>query len=98
MDNLCCQKTKSRGEEEKKTLINRLKRIEGQIRGIRGMVERDAYCTDILTQSAAVSAALAAFSRKLLETHIKTCVCDDVRNGRDETVDELIDTLHKFMK
>lgn len=98
MDNLCCQKTKARGEEEKKTLINRLKRIEGQIRGIRGMVERDAYCTDILTQSAAVSAAVAAFSRKLLETHIKTCVCEDVRNGRDDTVDELIDTLQKFMK
>lgn len=70
----------------------------GQIRGIRGMVERDAYCTDILTQSAAVSAAVAAFSRKLLETHIKTCVCEDVRNGRDDTVDELIDTLQKFMK
>ena len=94
----CAHKTKQRGEEEYKRLIHRLNRIEGQIRGIRGMVEKNAYCTDILVQVAAVNAALAAFSRELLENHIKACVVRDVREGKDETIDELLSTLQKLMK
>ena len=91
-------KTKERSEQEYKSLINRLNRIEGQIRGIKGMVENNAYCTDILVQAAAVSAALNAFSRELLSNHIHTCVADNIRNGNDEVIDELMDTLRKLMK
>ena len=94
----CCHKTKERGEAEYKDLIMRLNRIEGQIRGIRGMVERDAYCTDILTQVSAASAALSSFTKVLLSNHIKTCVAQDIREGKDETVDELVSTLQKLMK
>lgn len=98
MADCCSQKTKERSEEEYKSLINRLNRIEGQIRGIKGMVEKDAYCTDILVQVSAVNAALNAFNKELLSNHIKTCVADDIRNGKDETVDELVATLQKLMK
>lgn len=94
----CCQKTKERSEEEYKSLIHRLNRIEGQIRGIRGMVEKNAYCTDILIQSAAVNAAVNAFNRELLANHIRTCVVNDIRNGKDDVVDELVATLQKLMK
>ena len=94
----CCHKTKNRSEEEYKSLINRLNRIEGQVRGIRGMVERGAYCTDILVQSAAVTAAVNAFNRELLANHIRTCVADDIRDGKDEVIDELVATLQKLMK
>ena len=95
----CCSgKKKERTEEEYKQLIHRLSRIEGQIRGIRAMVEKGAYCTDILIQSAAASAALNAFNRELLGDHIRTCVADDIRAGRDEVIDELMDTLQKLMK
>ncbi len=94
----CCHKTKERGPEERRKLIHRLNRVEGQIRGIRGMVEKNAYCTDILVQVAAVNAALAAFNRELLAEHIKTCVARDIRAGRDETIDELVATLEKLMK
>ena len=95
----CCQnRTKKRSEEEYRSLINRLSRIEGQIRGIRGMVEKDAYCPDILTQSAAAAAALNAFNRELLASHIRTCVTQDIRDGREGTVDELLDTLQKLMR
>ena len=94
----CSHKTKQRGEEEYKKLIHRLNRIEGQIRGIRGMVEKNAYCTDILVQVAAVNAALAAFNRELLGEHIKTCVKRDILAGKDETIDELLLTLQKLMK
>ncbi len=93
-----CHKIKERTETEYKSLIHRLNRIEGQIRGIRGMVEKSAYCPDILLQVAAANAALHAFSRELLENHIKTCVVRDIRMGRDETVDELVATLRKLMK
>ncbi|MBQ6787916.1 MAG: metal-sensing transcriptional repressor [Lachnospiraceae bacterium] len=93
-----CQKTKERSEKEYKDLINRLSRIEGQIRGIKGMIEKDAYCTDILTQVAAVNAALNSFNRVLLSNHIKTCVTNDIREGKEETVDELLVTLQKLMK
>ena len=92
----CRKKERSPGEQ--RDLINRLSRIEGQIRGIRGMVERDAYCTDILTQVAAAGAALNGFTRVLLAEHIRTCVAQDIRDGRDETIDELVSTLQKLMK
>lgn len=94
----CCYKTKERSEKEYKDLIHRLNRIEGQVRGIRGMVEKDAYCTDILTQVAAVTAALNSFNKVLLANHIKTCVTRDIREGREETVDELVATLQKLMR
>lgn len=94
----CCHKTKKRDEEEYKKLINRLSRIEGQIRGIKGMVEKDAYCPDILIQVSAVNSALNSFNKELLASHIKTCVANDIRNGKDETIDELVLTLQKLMK
>ncbi len=89
---------KERSEEEVRELINRLNRIEGQVRGIRGMIERNAYCTDVLTQVAAATAALNSFTRVLLSDHIRTCVTHDILEGRGETVDELIDLLQKLMK
>ena len=94
----CCHKTKESSEAEYKALIHRLNRIEGQIRGIKGMVENNAYCTDILMQAAAANAALNAFNRELLSNHIKTCVVDDVRAGKEDTLDDLLATLQKLMK
>ena len=94
----CSEKHTARSEEEKKKLITRLKRIEGQIRGIIGMMENDAYCNDILIQSAAVNAAVNAFNKELLASHIRTCVARDIREGKDETIDELVATLQKLMK
>ena len=93
----CCR-TKERSEEEYKRLVNRLSRIEGQIRGLKRMLDESAYCPDILTQVAAVNAALSAFGRELLSSHIRTCVVEDVRAGKEDTVDELLNTLQKFMK
>ena len=95
----CCHyRTKERSEKEYKDMINRLSRIEGQVRGIKGMVEKNANCPDILIQVAAVTAALNSFNRVLLANHIKTCVTEDIREGREETVDELLATLQKLMK
>ena len=94
----CCQRTKIRSGEEMKKLMNRLNRIEGQVRGIRGMVEKNAYCPDILVQVSAVTAALNAFNRELLASHIRTCVADGIRAGDDEKIDELVATLQKLMK
>ena len=94
----CCAKKKVRQPEEYRRLIHRLNRIEGQIRGIKGMIEKDAYCTDILAQSAAAGAALIAFNRELLSTHIRTCVAEDIKAGKDETLDELLATLQKLMR
>ncbi len=94
----CSARRKERSPEEYKRLIHRLNRIEGQVRGIRKMVEECAYCPDILVQSAAVSAAVNAFNRELLANHIKTCVAQDIRTGRDEVVDELLATMKKLMK
>ena len=94
----CCHKTKARSETEYKALIMRLNRIEGQIRGLKGMVERDAYCVDILTQVSAASAALNSFTKVLLASHIKTCVAQDIREGKDETIDELVSTLQNLMR
>ena len=93
-----CHEKKERGEEEKKKLVNRLNRIEGQIRGIRGMLDKNAYCPDILAQVAAANAALNAFSKELLSNHIRSCVVNDVRAGNDEVIDELLVTLQKLMK
>ena len=97
-ENCCCHKKTERSEEDRKKLINRLSRIEGQIRGIRAMVERDAYCPDILVQSAAVNAAINAFNREIVAGHIRHCVVRDVREGNDEVIDELVTTLQKLMK
>ncbi len=94
----CCHKTKDRSEKEKKDMLNRLSRIEGQVRGIKGMVEKDAYCPDILIQVAAVNAALNSFNKVLLSKHIKSCVTEDIKNGKEETVDELVTVLQKLMK
>ena len=94
----CCGKTTNRAAEERKKLIHRLNRIEGQIRGIRGMVENNAYCADILVQSAAVNAAVNAFNKELLASHIRGCVARDIREGKDDVIDELVATLQKLMK
>jgi len=95
----CCSgKHKERQEKEKKDLMNRLKRIEGQVRGIEAMIENDAYCNDVLIQSAAVNAAMNAFNKELLASHIRGCVARDIREGRDEVIDELVTTLQKLMK
>ena len=94
----CAQRRKERPAAEYTDLIHRLNRIEGQIRGIRGMVERSAYCTDILTQVSAANAALNSFTKVLLANHIKTCVAQDIRDGKDETIDELVSTLQRLMK
>lgn len=94
----CSQRKKERSPEEYKKLIHRLNRIEGQIRGIKGMVENNTYCPDILIQSAAVNAAINAFNKELLANHIRTCVAGDIRNGKDEVIDELVVTLQKLMK
>lgn len=94
----CCGKKKERSEEEYRKLINRLNRIEGQIRGIKGMVEKNAYCIDILVQVSAINAALNAFNKELLANHIRTCVTEDIRAGKDETIEELVSTMQKLMK
>lgn len=94
----CCHKTKERSDKEYKDLLHRLNRIEGQVRGIKKMLEADAYCTDILVQVSAVNAALNSFNKVLLANHIRTCVADDIRAGKDETIDELVVTLQKLMK
>jgi len=95
--NECCRH-KHREEPELQSLIHRLNRIEGQVRGVRSMVEKDAYCTDILTQVSAIQSALNAFSRELLSNHIHTCVVSDIQNGHTEVVDDLLVTIQKLMK
>lgn len=94
----CCHKFKHREKPEYDALIRRLNRIEGQVRGIRGMVEKDAYCTDILTQVSAIQAALNAFSKELLGNHIRTCVVQDIQAGHMEVVEDLLSTIQKLMK
>ncbi|PWM68619.1 MAG: metal-sensitive transcriptional repressor [Clostridiales bacterium] len=94
----CCQKKTMRSDEEQKKLINRLNRIEGQIRGIKSMVENNAYCTDILVQSAAVNAAVNAFNKVLISNHIKGCVVRDIKQEKYEVIDELVEILQKLMK
>ena len=94
----CCHKTKERSDKEYRDLVHRLNRIEGQVRGLKRMLETDAYCTDILVQVSAVNAALNSFNKVLLANHIRTCVAEDIRAGKDETIDELVVTLQKLMK
>ncbi len=94
----CSNRTKNRSEKEYKDLMNRLSRIEGQIRGIKGMMEKDAYCTDIITQVSAVTAALNSFNKVLLSQHIKTCVIEDIKQGKEDTIDDLLATLQKLMR
>ena len=93
-----CEKKTARDEDLKKKLLNRLRRIEGQVRGIEAMIEDDAYCNDVLVQSAAVNAAINAFNKELLACHIRSCVTEDIKAGREETVDELVKMLQKLMK
>ena len=98
-EQVCCgERIKHRSEAELKDLMNRLKRIEGQVRGVQKMLEEGAYCPDILVQVSAVNSALNSFSKQLLASHIKSCVAEDIRQGRDETVDELVTVLQKVMK
>lgn len=94
----CTHKTKERSEKEYRDLLNRLNRVEGQVRGIRRMLEENAYCTDIIMQVAAANAALNSFNRVLLSNHIRTCVEKDIREGNEETVEELLRVLQKLMK
>ena len=94
----CCHKTKERDAKEYKDLCNRLSRIEGQIRGIKGMVEKDAYCIDILNQVSAAQSALNSLTKVLLDNHIKSCVVRDIKEGKDDTVEELVKTIGKFMR
>ena len=95
----CCgEKHKERIDKEYKDLMNRLKRIEGQVRGIQGMLENNAYCTDILIQVSAINAALNSFNKQLLANHIQTCVAENIRQGNDDVIDELVNTLQKLMK
>lgn len=100
IDKCCCcsEKKKQRSEKEYKDLLNRLSRIEGQVRGVKTMVENDAYCVDILTQVSAINAALNSFNKVLLANHIRTCVVEHVREGNEEVIDELVKTMQKLMK
>ena len=94
----CSGKHKDRDEKERQDLMNRLKRIEGQVRGVEKMLENDAYCTDILIQVSAITNALNSFNKVLLANHMRTCVADNIREGNDEVIDELVATLQKMMK
>ena len=98
MTDCLCDRKKNRDEKEKRDLMNRLKRIEGQVRGLQRMLDEDAYCPDILIQASAVNSALNSFCRTLLSHHLHTCVSEDIRAGRDEAMDELMETLKKLMK
>lgn len=94
----CCERSTHREDKAYRDLINRLSRIEGQIRGVKKMVEEDRYCIDIINQVSAISSALNSFNKVLLSAHIKSCVVEDVKTGSDQMVDELCDTLQKLMK
>ena len=98
MAECCGERIKKRSEEEVRALSNRLSRIEGQIRGIRGMLERDAYCPEILVQAAAANAALGAFSRELLSSHVRSCVAEDIRAEKEGAIEELVELLQKLMR
>ncbi len=97
-ENCCCDRRKPRDTEERRDLMNRLKRIKGQVRGLQRMLDEDAYCPDILTQASAVNSALNSFCRTLLSSHLRSCVTEDIRAGRDDTMDKLMRTLQKLMK
>ena len=91
-------KKMTRTEEQKKSLLNRLKRLEGQIRGLEKMIEEDAYCNDVLQQSMSAASAMDGFNQELLGYHVKGCVTEGIKNGNEEIVDELLKTLRKLMK
>ena len=95
---ICSERKKKRSTEEQAALLKRLRRAEGQIRGIENMVENDAWCPDILIQVSAVTSALNSFNRELLACHIKSCVADDIRAGDGEAVENLVRMLQKLMK
>ncbi len=97
-ESCCARRTKERTEEEQRRLINRLNRVEGQIRGIKNMVDKNAYCTDIIMQVSAATAALNAFNKELLAAHIKGCVARDIKDGREDSIDDLVKTLQKLMR
>ena len=97
-DNNCCSRTKERSEKEYRDLMNRLKRIEGQVKGVQRMLEQNAYCPDIMVQVSAINNALNGFNKALLSEHLRTCVVDDIKAGREETIEELTETLKKVMK
>ena len=97
-DNNCCCRTKERSDKEFKDLMNRLKRIEGQVKGVQRMLEDNAYCPDIMVQVSAINSALTSFNKVLLAEHLKTCVVDDIKAGREETIAELTETLQKVMR
>lgn len=97
-ENQITNKKKERTPEEYRLLMNRLNRVEGQIRGIKKMLENDAYCPDILIQVSAANAALNSFSKELLSNHIHTCVVDDIKEGNEEVIDEVCKILQKLMK
>lgn len=94
----CCEKKKMRTDEEKRALINRLSRIEGQVRGIKQMLEDDKYCIDVLTQTSATASALNSFAKEILESHIRSCVSEGVKNGDDEKIEELIYAIERFVR
>ena len=98
--NCCCEghRTKQRSEKEFKDLMNRLKRVEGQVRGVEKMLEEGAYCPDIMIQVSAINCALNSFSKELLAAHIRGCVADDIRAGNDETIEELVAVTQRLMK
>ena len=98
MEKECCHRTRKRNGDELKKLTNRLSRVEGQIRGIRAMVENDAYCIDILTQVAAATSALNSFRRELLSEHIRTCVANDIKEGNTEKTEELVEALDRIIR
>ncbi len=98
MEKGCCHQEKKRSEEEKRQLVTRLNRIEGQVRGVKNMVCEDRYCVDILYQISAIQAALNSFNKELLANHIHTCVAQDIREGNEEVVDELCELMRKLMK
>ncbi|MBR4707220.1 MAG: metal-sensing transcriptional repressor [Pseudobutyrivibrio sp.] len=94
----CTGKHKDRAEKEKKDLMNRLKRIEGQVRGVENMLDNDAYCIDILMQVSAITSALNSFNKVLMANHMKTCVADNIKEGNDEVIDELVAAMQKLMR
>ncbi len=98
IENNCCCRTKERSEKEFKDLMNRLKRIEGQVKGVQRMLEDNAYCPDIMVQVSAINNALNSFNKVLLAEHLKTCVVDDIKAGREDTIEELTETLKKVMR
>ena len=97
-ENNCCCRTKERSEKEFRDLMNRLKRIEGQVKGVQRMLEENAYCPDIMVQVSAINNALNGFNKVLLSEHLKTCVVDDIKAGKEDTIDELTETLKKVMR